>query len=404
MQTTVISQYKSRIHSPYSGLRSLKEYDENASSVTATVFLGSRLWKGAALYVNPELAGGSGVSAANGVAGFPNGETFRVGSPEPKVYLARGYVQQVLNLGKDRHLLEDDNNQVNLLVSDHALVIMAGKFCLADLFDDSSYSHDPRTQFMNWSLMSAGAWDYPADVRGYTHALALAYNNSAYSVRAAVAELPTEANGADLENDLGKAYGLVLEGEKRYRLRKQPGTVRFLLFYNNANMGSYREALRTPGPSAPDITAVRAYGRSKYGFSLNAEQQLNSNVGAFGRLSWNDGKNETWAFTEIDRSLSLGTTIGGRCWHRTSDEAGAAVVINDISKDHADYLAAGGYGFIIGDGALDHAPEAIAEVYYSFAINKYLSVSPDYQFILHPAYNSARGPAQTFAVRVHGSF
>ncbi|MEJ7660684.1 MAG: hypothetical protein WKG07_14250 [Hymenobacter sp.] len=70
---------------------------ENAKlSLTTTLFIGRRLWKNAAVYFNPEVAGGSGLSGATGIGGAPNGETFRIGDPAPQVYLARLYFRAAM--------------------------------------------------------------------------------------------------------------------------------------------------------------------------------------------------------------------------------------------------------------------------------------------------------------------
>jgi high affinity Mn2+ porin len=254
---------------------------------------------------------------------------------------------------------------------------------------------------MNWSLMSNGAWDYPANTRGYTVGGVIEYHAPQWATRISVVEMPTYANGPNLDGNITHAYGLTWEVEKNTKINNRPGVVRLLLFHNVAKMGNYEEAVQKD-PTIPDITSVRSDAKTKDGFGISADQAISNNAGIFLRGSWNDGHNETWAFTEIDNSVSGGFVWNGAAWKRKSDVFGAAVVVNGISKPHQDYLKAGGSGFMIGDGALNYGHEAIFETYYKFSIPKiFLSISPDYQFVLHPGYNKDRGPVHVIGVRAH---
>ncbi len=406
-QQTVIKQWHSEFKTLYSDSLSLDSREKAKLSVTTTLFIGRRLWKNAAIFFNPEVSGGSGLSGASGVAGALNGETFRVGSTEPVLYLARLFVRQRFALTADVENDEDDLNQLGGPRPTHYLSVTAGKFSIADYFDQSSYSHDPRTQFLNWSLMSAGGWDYPANTRGYTAGVMLEYVTPALALRVASTLMPTYANGPVLDYHYAKAHAETVELTKTYRLRGRAGTVRLLGFRNEAGMGNYLKALSSPYiRDQPNLISTRAEGRTKLGLGLNVEQELTKNVGLFARISYNDGKNETWAFTEIDRSASLGVVSTGARWGRPEDRLGVATVLNGISAEHRAYLAAGGYGFIIGDGALNYGLESISEVYYSIAVPKYhAAISPDYQMVINPAYNRDRsGPVHVVALRLHLSF
>ena len=407
-QQTFIDQWHSNLNNPYAGDFSLADRESAKLSMTSTFFIGRRLWKNAAVYFNPEVAGGSGLSSARGIAGFPNGETFRIGVADPVLYLARLYVRQVFALSSETDEDVDDLNQVAGPTPRHYISVSAGKLCLADFFDQNSYSHDPRTQFMNWSLMSAGAWDYAANTRGYTVGGVLEYVTPTFSARFASALLPTYANGPLLDYRYGQTHAETLELTHTYHLGSRQGTVRALGFRNVAPMATYHTAtaLGQLTGQQPDLALVRHDGHTKVGFGLNAEQEIAKNLGLFARVSYNDGHNETWAFTEIDHSASLGVVSTGARWHRPDDRLGIAVVANGISPEHQAYLAAGGYGFMIGDGQLNYGLEKIGEVYYSIDLHRYhVAISPDYQFILNPAYNKDRsGPVHVAAVRMHVEF
>jgi high affinity Mn2+ porin len=399
-QATVVPQGHPGFSAPYSGMNSLGDTPALDTSLTSTLFLGLRLLPGFELYFNPELQAGSGFNGTTGLADFPNGEIYRVSSPYPALNLSRLYVQWVIGLGGGTEGIEDDANQIAGSRAVSRLTLVAGKFSLNDYFDDNTYSHDPRSQFLNWALMDLGAWDYAADTRGYTEGIYAEFNQASWAVRFAEVLEPKEANGEAMDLDVLHAHSENLEIESRWSGATQPGKLRLLAFCNHADMGSYRATLDSPS-DGEDISDTQAVGRIKYGFGLNLEQSLSKNLGIFSRISWNDGQTETWAFTEIDRSGSVGFQWNGESWRRPLDHAGLAYIISGLSPEHEEYLAAGGYGFIIGDGALNYAPEQVLEAYYSLGIFKGLTASPDYQFFRNPAYNQDRGPVHVFSLRVH---
>lgn len=403
-QQTTITQYKPPFSAPYSGQNSLLAGEETQTSITSTLFGAARLWKGAEAIFDPELSGGGGLSKTLGIAGFPNGETFRVGGAEPKIYIARLYFQQNFEWGEDKDTITDDENQLEGLKSKHYFSFTLGKFGMADFFDGNVFSHDPRTQFMNWALMDNAAWDYPANTRGYVLGAFTELGQPDWTLRFAFTMVTTEANGATWDAKINKANTQTLEYERRYTINGQKGTVRILGFLNNGKFGNYRQAI-AQNPTAPNVDTTQAYGRHKYGFGISADQQLTKDFAVFAKTSYNDGKTQTWFFTEIDRSLSFGGVLKGRQWKRPDDELGLAFIANGLSAPHRDYLAAGGYGFLIGDGKLNYSNELIAELYYKInAFQQKFWLTPDYQFILNPAYNADRGPVNVFSLRVHVEF
>ena len=401
-QQTVIPQHKPKINAPYSGENSLTDTSETQTSLTTTIYLGRRLWKGAAAFYNPELAGGSGLSQARGVAGFTNGECFRIGNPSPTIYTARLFLRQDFALKNTK--IETEEDAANSLGGERPInrfTIALGKFSIADYFDNNSYSHDPRTQFMNWALMSTGGWDYPANTRGYTWNVVAEYVRENYAIRAASSLVPTTANGPDLNWQWSGNNSNTLELEKSTILFGKEGKLRALAFYTTTHMGSYAEAIKQ---SNPDITSTQKSGRTKYGFGINYEQELTKESGLFFRASWNDGNNETWAFTEIDHSIS-GGFVKDNLFGRKEDRLNIGFAINGISDLHRQYLAKGGYGFIIGDGKLpNYGLETIFEINYNAKITDWLSVTPDYQLVINPAYNQDRGPVHALALRFHTEF
>jgi high affinity Mn2+ porin len=401
-QATTVTQARGRITSPYAAENSLAAGYENRTSLTATLFTGHKLWSGAYAIVNPEESAGSGLSGTHGIAGFPNGEIYRVDDPNPRINLARAFIQQDISLGGPTEKIEDDLNQFSATKAIDRVTIVAGEFSLNDYFDDNSYSHDPRTQFLNWALMDNGAWDYASDTHGYTWGLYLELHLTQWSVRFAAVQEPTVANQLDLDPHILKANSENAEVEYRYTIQEKPGKARFLFFTNHADMGNYQDSLNLAAQthSLPDITQTRNYS-TKWGMGLNFEQEVTSELGLFSRLSWNNGTTESWAFSEIDDAFSLGASLKGTPWHRPDDVTGLALVVNGLSHDHLTYLTAGGQGFMLGDGGLNYSPEEILEFYYLYKLSKPVGISPDFQYVRNPAYNADRGPAAVFALRLH---
>lgn len=403
-QATLIPQYHFGFHAPYQGDNSLQVKEPILASISATAYLNVHFARHSYLVFNPEAAGGKGLSKTLGIAGFPNGEVYRVGDPKPKPFIARLYIEQRIPLNTEKEWVDDDQNQVAGYTNKNYLSLIAGKFSLTDFFDNSLISHDPRTQFMNWSLMSNGAWDYPANTRGYTMGIVLQAIYQNWAFRSALTTVPIEANGPELQFKPGKAMGIVWELEKANLFRKDDthfSTLHTGLFLNKARMGNYQQSIQTTaGTTTPDITDSRVYGRTKWGYYFSMDNHFGA-VHYFIKTSWNDGNNESWAFTEIDKSLATGFQFDGTWWKRKEDVFGVAIVLNGLSADHHTYLSKGGYGFLIGDGALNYAKEKITEIYYSCKICRHFFLSPDYQLIINPAYNKDRGPVSAVALRLH---
>jgi high affinity Mn2+ porin len=401
-QTTYVTQSHGPFTAPYAGANSLRSISETKDSFSATLFLAARLWSGGEFFVDPEVIKGRGLTNVTGIAGFPNGDVARVGDGDWKLYHARIFLRQTWALGGEREAVAPDQHQLGGTQDTRRIVFTAGNFSAADLFDDNAYSHDPRTQFLNWSLMANGAWDYPADARGYTNGVVLEWIEPDFALRGGLMMMPVNANQLPLDGRLSVAHGAAVEWERSFALAGRPGKLRLLAYLNRANMGSYRVALNS-GAATPDVTATRAT-RSKYGFGANLEQQVTNDVGVFARLGWNDGATETWCFTEIDRTASAGALINGTVWGRGKDTLGVAAVVNGLSSPHKDYLAAGGYGFMLGDGRLNYRREGIVETFYSLDVIDKLALSLDYQRVQNPAYNADRGPVNVWTVRVHYEF
>lgn len=393
-QTTSIGQYHPGFRSPYEGLFSLTAHPEGEVSLTSTAFIGWQPAPNTRLYFDPEVAGGRGFSGTNGIGNFPNGEMPRVTTATPKPYIARLYVTQDFGFGDERETLASGENQLASTRPMTRYSMTVGRFSVADFLDDNRYSHDPRTQFMAWGIMYNGAWDYAADTRGYTWGWVHEFHTNCWSVRYGSAAMPRTANGLRFDRRVFRARSDMFEGEAGIRPAGHEGTIRLLGYLNHAQAGAYADAIRLAerSGSIPDITATRRVGTMKYGFGLSADQEIVKDVGIFGRLGWNDGKTESFAFTAIDRPVMAGVSVKGGRWNRSHDTVATALAVSGLSGAHASYLALGGSDFLIGDGRLRYGPEVVSESYYSARIVPWLFATADLQHVSNPAYNRDRGP------------
>jgi len=406
-QFTSVLQFHPAFNAAYSGSNSLDPGNNGRETADATLYGGVRLWAGGAAFVNAEVDQGFGLNNTLGVAGFPSGEAYKVGANNPYFRLPRAFVRQVIALSDDpaAPAPADAANQLEDPGTGDSVTITAGKFSTVDIFDGNGYAHDPRGDFLNWSVVDAGAFDYPADAWGYTYGATAELRHGWWTARGGIMALSKVPNSKDIDGQF-RQFDLVAEFEARGEPMRRPGTLRVLAFLNRGDMGRYAEAIalaRQTG-GAPDTSLVRRYA-SRPGVALNAEQELAQDLGAFARISANTGAQEAYEFTEINASASAGLSLGGGRWQRPDDRAGVAVVMNAISSAARQYFADGGLGILIGDGRLpDYGREKIVEAYYACRVRAGVTASADLQEIVNPAYNRDRGPVTVAAIRVHAEF
>lgn len=408
-QTTFVNQGVTGFRSPYRGPQSLVP-DQAQATTTATLFLGLKLVEGTEFYYNPEFSQGFGLSRTLGVAGFVNGEAQKAGAPFPKLRSNRYFLRQTFGLGGETEAVPDGPNSIAGTRDVERITVIAGKFALGDFFDGNIYAHDPRVDFMNWGLWASAAWDFPANLPGFTQGLMVEYNRAAFAIRAAYTQVPKEPSSDVLDPRIFERAGAVVEFEGRYALPvlEQPGKLRLGLFSNVGNTANFRQVVAlTQAGAFPDIAAAVAATREprrKSGLYLNLEQALTADLGLFARASANDGRNENLSFTDIDGSVSGGLSLKGTAWGRPQDTVGLGAAANRISSSHRDYFATGGLGLLIGDGRLSYAPERAVEVYYALNLTKSVTMTFDYQHVENPAYNRERGPADFIGTRLHADF
>ena len=363
---------------------------------------GVRLWHGAEFYTDVLMWQGYGLSNTLGMAAFPNGEAFRVGKTYPDANICRAYLRQTIELGGEKESTDDEALELRGKRAVRRLTFTVGHVNAKDLFDNNAYANDGRTQFMNWSLVANNAWDYPANTLGFTNGAAAELNSHDWAARVGIFMVSKVANGLRMDWNLSHAWSAAGEIERRYSPRGHSGSVRLFAYDQRAHMGNYQQTLDSPNlQENVDLDAAYRY---KYGFGLNLDQEMRKNVGVFARLGWSDGKNQTYEYTDVDRTATGGVSLKGAAWRRQQDTVGVAVVVNGLSAVHRQYLAAGGLGITVGDGALDYAAERVVEVYYNWQIAKHFQLTPDYQFTPDPAYNQARGPVNLFALRLHTEY
>ncbi len=366
-QANFVFQAHGDFYAKYSGPNSLKNHAEDAVSRVLTFFSGYEFTPHTIGYFDVEEAGWGGISGALGLAGFTNLDVVRNPALGTAPYIARAMIEQIIPFSSETMEVERNALSLPTQVPVRRLEIRAGKFSMADFFDLNVGGSDSHYQFLNWVIDNNGAYDYAADTRGYTAGVILDYEDRNWGLRFAEALMPKVANGPDLDADVARARSENIELELRPKLLKNKDTtLRLLSYVNHANMGDYEEAVKlyldhdTP---TPEVTATRVQGTIKYGFGVNFQQELSSDIWAFGRFGWNEGKHESFAYTEDNLGVEIGAYSKGTRWHRSLDRAGVTFVSSGLSKAHYTYLGDGGLGFILGDGAINHGRENIEEAF-----------------------------------------
>lgn len=404
-QFVFVEQFHPSFTSPYRGANSLDPGNRGNETVTADLFAGARPWEGAEIWVDPEVDQGFGLSNTLGIAAFPSGEAYKVGSAVPYFRIQRLFFRQTIDLGGES---QEDKSVANQLAGTHTanhVTFTAGKISVVDIFDTNDYAHDPSSDFMNWAVIDSGAFDYAADSWGYSYGGVLEWTQDRWSVRGGLFDLSKVPNEKHLETGF-RQFEFVVEGEERHKWFDRDGKLKLLLYMNRGWMGGYGDAVALAGETGavPSTALVRNY-KSRPGAALNFQQALDDDLGVFARASWNDGSQEAFEFTEINRGTSGGISLKGSEWNRKDDTLGIAYFVESISSAAQDYFAHGGLGILIGDGRLPHyGLENGIETYYSAQITDWFLASADYQMVVNPAYNEDRGPVSIFSARLHAQF
>lgn len=405
VQGTFVVQSNPAFRSSFEGANSLRARGETRETADVMLYAGVKPWAGAELWANPEIDQGFGLANTLGAAGFPSGEAYKVGNAKPYLRLQRLFFRQTIQLGGANEEVAADLNQLAGQRRVNRLVITVGKVSVGDFFDTNSFAHDPRADFLNWTLIDAGSFDYAADAWGYSYGGAVELYRRRFVLRAGLFNLSKVPNSETLERDLSQ-YELVVEGEAPLSIDGRAGKLKVTGFINHGNMGRFSDAVALTGASRQpaDIGLVRRFA-TRSGLSINIEQTVTESFGVFARAGYADGRYESFEFTDVDKTVSAGASLKGKSWGRERDTIGFAGVINGASAERKAYLNAGGLGILVGDGRLSHpGDEHIVEAYYNLAPIKGINLTADIQVIDNPAYNRDRGPVVVLGARLHGQF
>lgn len=416
-QTTNVVQAYPRFRAAYDGPNSFPSGGKANVGSTSNLFLGLRLWDGGAVYLNPEIDAGYGLANSVGAASYVDAAVAKVGRTAPYMRFQRYFLRQIIGLnggerqkdpdsGSRSEVLESTQNQISGKVDKNRVILTLGKFAVGDVFDDNVYAHDPTTGFLNFAFNTMGALDYAADAWGYTYGLAAEWKQDWWTARAGVFQLSTIPNGFDIEPQLFRQFMGIVEFEARYDLFDQPGAIKFLAFGDNGYLSKIDDVIRyayLTGQFPPSVDTAR--GRAvKTGGGINVKQQLAPYLGFFLRASMADGRYETVDYTDIDRSVAFGFVADGAFWGRDDDEIGLAGAFSGLQGSRVRFFELGGASVYIGDGALSYAGEKNMEAYYKIGFGKNIDATLDYQLLVNPAHNSARGPINVFGLRFRAAF
>ncbi|WP_248711166.1 carbohydrate porin [Sediminicoccus sp. KRV36] len=372
------------------------------NTFSGDLILGRRLWEGAEFVLNGQVIRGFGLSGTRGVAGFPNGEAFRIGSEVPAGFIPRAYLRQTIGLSTDTVPPDGDQQRFNRPLPRERITITAGKFSVLDIFDDNRYAHDPRTQFLNWAFVAGAAFDFANDAKGFTNGVAAEWENGSWGARLGGFQVARRVNSLSLDPQPGRGWQVLAQLDRFYELGGRPGAVRLLGGLSRTRSQTY-DALLTGDIEATNENPRGGY-RIKQMLVLNMEQELTNSLGAFARLSWNDGRSQQWMYTQMDWAVSAGVSLQGAAWARALDVVGLAGNIGGLSLGQRRFLEAGGLGFIIGDGRLNYRPETVAELYYDARLAPGFNMAANLQFIANPGHNADRGPVAVMGLRLRAAF
>jgi high affinity Mn2+ porin len=405
-QSTFTGQYHPGFPAAYSGPQSLDAHEQARETFDLTLYGGFRPWEGGEIWINPEIDQGFGLSNTFGVAGYLSGEAYKIGASDPYPRLPRVFLRQTINLGGNTEKVDADLNQLAGSQTADRLVLTVGRFSVVDAFDTNKYAHDPRNDFLNWSIIDIGSFDYAADAWGFTYGAAVEWHQDWWTIRSGLFTLSEVPNTKALDTHPFDQYQYVEELEERHVLFGQQGKLKFLAFLSHVRMGAYDAAtavaLQTGTP--PDIAALRQ-AHNKTGFGINLEQPVTEDIGVFARAGITRSQYEEFDFSDINKTFSIGVSVSGQRWGRPEDTLGLAGAINDASGAAKRFFAAGGLGIIIGDGQLLRSgPESIIEIYYRIPVFSFAKLTVDYQFVNNPAYNRDRGRVSVFGIRAHAEF
>jgi high affinity Mn2+ porin len=400
-QATFVLQGHPRFRSPYRGEGSLSPAPNARNTLSTDLLIGRRLWSGAEFILDASVTRGFGLSNSTGVAAFPNNEAFRLGSTEPYFYVPRAFFRQTIGLSGDTIAGEEDALRFVGPLPRERLTLTVGKFSVWDVFDDNRYAHDARTQFLNWALVGAGGFDFAADARGWTYGAALEWEDGTWGLRAGAFQVARRVNGLFMDPAVTRAWQVIGQVDRFYRLNGRPGAVRLLYGASRTRQSTWGELFEN---GFETFEKNPSGYRLKHMVALNLEQEITDDLGAFARLSWNDGRTQNWMFTEMDRAVSAGLSLRGLRWDRPADTVGLAANVGWISAGRRRYLEAGGIGFITGDGRLNYTPEWVTELYYDARVAPGLNLALNYQLVVNPAYNADRGPVSVVGLRTRIAF
>jgi high affinity Mn2+ porin len=392
-QATFVDQGYPAFRSAFpNGPQSLPQEGQDDQTFDLTLYAGFKLWRGAELWVDPEIDQGFGVGNAHGLAGFASAEAYKLGSADPYARIQRAFIRQTIDLGGETQKVDADINRFEGTTTSDRLVLTVGRFQVVDMFDTNKYANNAKTDFLNWSSVNAGSFDYAGDAWAYTYGAAVEWYTGRFTLRGGVFDMSETPASTSSYGALGfeadssfSNLEFVAEIEERHTLWGQPGKVKLTGYVISGTQGNFPQALalfnqfgaNTPTPinagdTAADywMNASRSY-QNVPGISFNMEQQVNDVVGVFARAGWVNGLYEMWDNTDVSYSGQVGISVKGTGWGRPDDTVGIAGVVNGISNSEAAWLNAGGLGIVIGDGSgnLPHAGlEKIIEAYYSYTL------------------------------------
>lgn len=249
-------------------------------------------------------------------------------------------VQDVNGRGRE-YLLAAWYKHTFTIGDDSRLGATIGILDSTDYLDGNAYANDEYSQFMNEAFVNSGSYGLPSHDAG----AAVEWASGPWSLNTVAINVGEDDDGNDFSFwgvQAGYAVGTTF-GAGNYRLIVAGASSDFL-----------------------DPDGIREEGRLAWGLSL--DQQLGEAIGAFLRVTWREDE----AAVDYRAVYAGGLDFNGGAWGREGDNIGI------------------GYAWLDGgNGDIDGS--RVAEAYYRAAVNDYLALTADVQYLKDDRIGSAPG-------------
>ncbi|MDD3088765.1 MAG: carbohydrate porin [Candidatus Omnitrophica bacterium] len=235
---------------------------------------------------------------------------------------------------------------------DKQITITGGKIDATCYLDTNAFANDETAQFLGHIFRNSAVIDWPDD-NGFGARMYLAPEFAKF-VDVEMLYMNERGDWENLFDNpfIGGQFNFMPAKAFGYDEEMWEGNYRVLFWYNGAAHSKVKD---------PDVLK-----RGNAGFGFSMDQKITDVYGVFGRFGW---ANPT--VNDLAYDWSFGGQMTGKYWNREDDVVAVAIGQVIPGKEYRDINEF-------------HKAETHIEAYYSFQVNKYLTLSPDMQIIWDP--------------------